>query len=189
MFLSERRVVAEVNFSRGLFLLACLMIHSAQAQPSGKPAVGAEERVVEKPLPNTVFTCRQGKDFVYTNTRLDKNCKATVLTPMVAVVPLNNATPAGASSAASAGDFPKVTEATQKARDQDRRRILDDEIMAEQKHLDAAKTELMQQEAKAAKEEKNYQKLVERLQPHKDKVAQHERNLQALKKEISLLPK
>jgi hypothetical protein len=33
-------------------------------------------------------------------------------------------------------------------------------------------------------DEKNYQRVLDRLQPYKDKVALHERNVEALRKEI-----
>jgi hypothetical protein len=36
-------------------------------------------------------------------------------------------------------------------------------------------------------DEKNYQKVVDRIQPYKDRVAQHERNIQAINKELSNL--
>ena len=36
-------------------------------------------------------------------------------------------------------------------------------------------------------DERNYQRVLDRLQPYKDKVALHERNIEALKKEIGNL--
>jgi hypothetical protein len=43
--------------------------------------------------------------------------------------------------------FPRVDTGTQKARDSDRRRILDEELASEQKALDAARRDLASQES------------------------------------------
>ena len=61
-------------------------------------------------------------------------------------------------------DFPRVDPATQRSRDDGRRRILDAEVASEQKALDEAKRT-----------------------GAKDRVALHERNLEALRKEIGNL--
>ena len=89
--------------------------------------------------------------------------------------------------------FPKVDDNAQKARDNDRRRILDDELAAEQKNLEQAKKDLSDQEAGALPNERikggaiNGAKVEERVQPFKDKVALHERNIEAIQKEIAKL--
>ena len=92
--------------------------------------------------------------------------------------------------------FPKVDDNTQKARDTDRRRILETELAAEQKNLEQAKKDLAEQEATILPNERmQYKggagisggKVEERLQPFKDKVALHERNLEAIRKEIANL--
>ncbi|GLT22970.1 hypothetical protein GCM10007933_24310 [Zoogloea oryzae] len=76
---------------------------------------------------------------------------------------------------------------TQKARDTDRRRILEEELATEQKSLEAARKELEEQESVRYGNERNYQKLLDRVQPYKDKVQLHERNIEALRREISNL--
>ena len=95
--------------------------------------------------------------------------------------------PGRAANTPSPSGFPKVDGDTQKARDNDRRKILEQELATEQKSLDQAKKELAEQEAIRTGDERNYQRVLERLQPHKDKVALHERNIEALKKEIGNL--
>lgn len=90
------------------------------------------------------------------------------------------------SASSSAAGFPKVDTGTQKARDSDRRRILDEELASEQRALDAARRELASQES-VRSDERNYQKALERLQPYKDKLQIHERNIEALRKEIANL--
>lgn len=90
----------------------------------------------------------------------------------------------GASS--SGANFPRVDTGTQKARDSDRRRILDEELVNEQRALESAKRELSIQESLRT-DERSYQKALERIQPYRDKVQIHERNIEALHKEISNL--
>lgn len=100
-----------------------------------------------------------------------------------APVPATRAAPKTPSPSA----FPKVDENSQKARDTDRRRILESELAAEQRNLEQAKKELAEQEAIRNGDERNYQKVLDRLQSYKDKVALHERNIEAIQKELSKL--
>ena len=93
-------------------------------------------------------------------------------------------------------NFPKVDDSTQKSRDTDRRRILDGELAAEQRNLDEAKKALAEQEATILPNERQQfkggggisgGKVEERIAPYRDKVALHERNIEAIQTEISKL--
>ena len=66
--------------------------------------------------------------------------------------------------------------ALKKARDGDRRMILQQEMASEQRALDQARKELAEQEAARA--------TPDRLAPYRERVGQHERNIQALQKEL-----
>jgi hypothetical protein len=83
--------------------------------------------------------------------------------------------------------FPKVSSEAQKNRDSDRKRILDEELATERKNLDEAKRTLAEQEGTREGGEKNYQRVLDRLKPFQDKVQLHERNIEALQKEIGNL--
>jgi hypothetical protein len=116
-------------------------------------------------------------------------CTAMDLGPAVTV-------PASKSSAAKAptpSSFPKVDDDSQKARDTDRRRILEGELSAEKSNLEQARKDLAEQEGKVLPEERmagggiSGGKVQERVQPYKDKVALHERNIEAIQKELSKL--
>lgn len=116
------------------------------------------------------------------NARVDKSCKAVVTGPDSSMPAPKVKAPGAAANPSPAG-FPKVAEDQQKARDTDRKRILEQELAGEQKNLDQAKRELAEQEAlKPSNEEK--QRGLDRLQPYKDRVAQHERNIAAINKEL-----
>jgi hypothetical protein len=95
--------------------------------------------------------------------------------------------PSAQPRTATPASFPKVDQNSQKARDSDRRRILENELAAEQKNLEQAKKELAEQEAIRNGDERNYQRVLDRLQPYKDKASLHERNIEAIQKEISNL--
>lgn len=121
----------------------------------------------------------------YTNMKEEtkgKNC--TVVMREVSVVP---ATPVPRPSGAtpSPAGFPKVDAATQKNRDGARRRILEEELGGEEKALAQAKAELTEQEGIRTGDEKNFQRVLDRLQKYKDEVERHQKNVEALKKELS----
>lgn len=103
--------------------------------------------------------------------------------------PLNTvpSTPRARSETASPAGFPSVDSETQRRRDDTRRKVLEDELTAEQRLLDEAKKTLAEQEAVRLGNERNYQKYLDRVQPYKDNVALHEKNIEALQKEISNL--
>jgi hypothetical protein len=101
--------------------------------------------------------------------------------PKTAVAPTKPAQPEGKAKT------PRVSEDTQKARDDERRRILEQELADETKQLAQAKEQLVAQEAIRNGNERNYQRFLERVQPYRDAVATHEHNLDALRREIANL--
>ncbi len=82
---------------------------------------------------------------------------------------------------------PRVSEDTQKTRDSGRRRILEQELADETTQLAQAKEDLAAQEAVRNGNERNYERFLERVQPYRDAVATHERNIEAIKREIANL--
>lgn len=84
---------------------------------------------------------------------------------------------------ASPSGFPKVDSDTQKKRDDTRRKILEEEFAAEEKLLDEAKRNLTEGEQARLNGARNQ----DRLQSLKEEVGLHERNVAALKKELSNL--
>ena len=82
---------------------------------------------------------------------------------------------------------PRVSDTTQKTRDDERRRILDQEVADETKQLAEAKERLAAEEAVRSGNERNYERFLERVQPYRDAVATHERNIEALRREIANL--
>jgi hypothetical protein len=94
---------------------------------------------------------------------------------------------AGRPSSAPAGsaDFPKVDPSIQQQRDSGRRRILEQELANEERLLEQARRDLAEQEGMRLGNERNYQRVLDRIEPFRRKVAQHESNIAGLRREIS----
>lgn len=142
-------------------------------------------------LPTTayaqIYECVEpggGKRF--TNIRSEaKGCKQLSIEP-VNTIPAPKG-PGKAASTPSPANFPRVDADTQKQRDDGRRRILEQELANEQKLLDKAQQDLAEQESTRLGNERNYQRVLERLEPYRKKVKQHEDNIASLKKELANL--
>ena len=120
----------------------------------------------------------------FTNIRSEaKGCKPMNIAPPNTVAP-----PRPSAKGAAPANFPSVDAQTQKRRDGDRRRILEQELASEQKMLDQAKQELAEQESVRLGSERNYQRVLDRLEPYKKKVKLHEDNIANLPKELANTP-
>ncbi|CDG84939.1 putative uncharacterized protein [Janthinobacterium agaricidamnosum NBRC 102515 = DSM 9628] len=127
-----------------------------------------------------------------TDTNRKGKCKALDLPAAIPAPPKRSGPaassargPAAAGPAASPGDFPKVDSAEQKARDNDRRQILLDELRSEEAKLAALKKDYNNGEPERNGNERNYAKYQERVALMKDNVSRAEKNVEALKREIA----
>jgi hypothetical protein len=140
---------------------------------------------------NTLYKC-QGPDgrTTYTNQKMGKDCEIISQDKPVSTFA---APPTQKPKQATPADFPRVNGDQQKARDNDRRAILEKELANEQKSLAAAKKELADQENLILPEERiagggiQGAKREARIQSYRDKVQLHERNLDSLRKELANL--
>lgn len=117
-----------------------------------------------------------------------KGCKAMNLGPpntVSAGKPASQPSSKAATTAPTPKDFPRVDKDTQKQRDNDRRRLLEQELASEEKLLAQAKKELAEQESIRLGSEINYQRVLNRLEPYKKRVALHESNVANLKRELA----
>ncbi|MCX7157166.1 MAG: DUF4124 domain-containing protein [Rhodocyclales bacterium] len=127
---------------------------------------------------STLYKCTDNSGVVlYTNQKTtQKSC--TVLSYQS---PPPTSTGSGAKQRPAAtptpGDFPRVSGSEQKARDGDRRAILDKELANELQNLDKARKALFDAGSQPP----------EKLQPLRDTAALHERNVESLKKELGNL--
>jgi len=98
---------------------------------------------------------------------------------------LDPATAAKSRGNTGPASFPKVDNQTQKKRDDQRKQILQEELATEEKALADSKVALKEGEAQRLGDEaRNYQKYLDRIKKLKDNVALHEKNIEALKKEL-----
>lgn len=111
-----------------------------------------------------------------------KGCKAMNLGPPNTV---SGAKPQAKSSTPPPHGFPKVDGNTQKQRDNDRRKILEQELAGEERLLAQARKELEEQESVRLGSERNFQRVLERLEPYKKKVKLHEDNVANLRRELA----
>jgi len=148
--------------------LSLLLLAAAPAQAEVYKCIDAEGRVT------------------YTNDRsAARGCTALDTSQSVSTVPSPPARPAASPGASPSSGFPRVSPADQRTRDDSRRQVLQSELTSEEAALAAAETALAEQEAIRLGDERNYQKVLDRLQPYKDKVELHKRNIEALRREIS----
>jgi len=137
---------------------------------------------------DTLYKCTDESGVVlYTNQkRAAKNC--TILSREL---PISTFTPppksAPSQRTATPGNFPRVDGDTQRGRDHDRRKILEQEFNTETQNLEKARKALAEGEATRLGDEKSYQKYLDRVQELRDGVALHERNIEALKRELANL--
>ncbi|WP_305825079.1 DUF4124 domain-containing protein [Massilia brevitalea] len=111
---------------------------------------------------------------------------ARTVTPAVptAARPLNPAGNANAAAAPSPSDFPRVDTGQQRARDNDRREILNEELRAEEQKLAEQRREFNNGEPPRNGNERNYAKYQERVGQMREDIGRTERNIEALRREI-----
>ena len=131
----------------------------------------------------TLWNCKD-KDgrTTLTNQQKDtvgKECRV-VQQQRVTVVP---STKPGSKSA-SPQNFPKESSSDRLAAKDKQRQTLERELSQEETLLGDAKRKLAEQEAVRGGDEKNYAKVLERLQPYKDAIEVHNKNIEALKREL-----
>jgi len=122
----------------------------------------------------------------YKNNGAVKGCKKVELQGITIVPAI--AAPASSApkkAASSPSDFPKVDEGTQKSRDSDRKQILQDELKSEEAKLANLKKEYNNGEPERRGDERNFAKYQERVANMKEEIGRSEKNIEALKREIS----
>ena len=142
-----------------------------------------------------IFKCR-GADgrWTYTNDRRDaERMKCEVVTRQVNVAPAPpmpvQRAPGPVGRTTRPADFPKESPSERASARERQREILEKELANEQTALAKAKEDLAAQEAVRSGEERNYARVEERLQPYKDTVETHEKNIEALRRELNNLYK
>jgi hypothetical protein len=131
-----------------------------------------------------IFKCTSANgEVLFTSDRNEAKkagCTQITVTPNVVSSP-----PGKAAGTPTPGDFPKVAPQVQQQRDTDRRKILETELVNEERNLQVAKKELAEQESTRLGSERNAQRMLDRIEPFQKKVKLHEDNIANLKKELA----
>ena len=135
-----------------------------------------------------IYKCLESSGrYIYTNDKREttgKKCE--VVASQINVAPPSQK-PAPKANTGSMGTMPKESPATRSSARDRQREILEGELQVEEQALAKAKQALAEQEGVRAGDEKNFAKVLERLQPLKDNVDLHEKNVAALKRELGNL--
>ena len=122
----------------------------------------------------------------------DRGCKTIEGAPITVIQttrPKAAAPSGGAAPAASGPASARVDPAAQRARDSDARRILEDELRAEEQRLVALQKDYNNGEPERQGNERNYQKYLDRVNEMKAAIARKESDIGAIKRELGKLPK
>lgn len=133
-----------------------------------------------------IYKCVEanGRPLYTSDRRETTGRKCELVSRQVNVVPAQKAPP---PRTAAPGTFPRESPAERATAKGRQREILENELATEQQLLDKARKELAEQEAVRTGEERNYARVLERLQPFKDSVDLHEKNIDALRRELGNL--
>lgn len=143
----------------------------------------------------TVYKCVDDSGRVtYTNDRsLTRGCQPLSSDLPVSSVPAARPAAKPAQPSSTPGSFPRVSPESQRARDNARKDILNTELQSEEAALEEARTRLQTEEETFPPQERNVggtinaAKRNDRLQPFKDQIELHERNIESIKRELSRL--
>ncbi len=138
-----------------------------------------------------IFVCEDAEGRkTYQNTGAGRGCKRLDVQPALSVPAPRQPQRRSASVEArpiSPASFPRVDSQTQRTRDGDRRRILEDELGAEESKLQELRTEYNNgapQRSAGERSDARYQERVARLQAELQRT---ENNIASLKRELALL--
>ncbi|MFN9210416.1 MAG: DUF4124 domain-containing protein [Betaproteobacteria bacterium] len=130
-----------------------------------------------------IFVCVDDKgNKTYQNTGETKGCKKLDVPPIV-TVPATKAAPRAATPPPT--NFPRVDGGAQKARDEDRRKILEDELRTERTKLDSLRAEYNNGEPERRGDERNYARYLERVERLREDIQRAEANVRSLERELA----
>jgi len=122
----------------------------------------------------------------YTNDKRETaGRKCELVTSQINVAPPPPPAVKQAPAARSPSSFPKESPSERASAKGRQRDILEKELATEQQLLTKARQALAEQEQVRMGDERNYARVLERLQPYKDSVQTHEKNIEALKRELA----
>jgi hypothetical protein len=167
-----------MTFLRLRFTLSSVAAFALVAGSLNAPALAQSSDVWVCEDPNT------NHKTYHNNPQSAKGCKKldTERNPVSTVPATKPKTTAAVS--ASPGSFPKVDSGTQRERDTDRKRILQEELATESKRCDDLKKAYNGGEPERQGDERNFAKYQERVQRMKEDIDRCDANIKALRREV-----
>ena len=130
----------------------------------------------------TLWNCKDTNGrTTLTNQQADtagKDCRVVQEQRVIVVPAVKAKSPAG---------FPRETPSDRVASKAKQKDTIEKELTQEESMLADSRKKLSEQEAIRGGGEKNYERVLERLKPYKDTVEVHEKNVEALKRELNNL--
>ncbi len=143
------------------------------------------------PVRAEIWRCENSDGVVeYSNSkpgRDRKDCRQVDL-PSLTTIPAPAPPPAPARTQPRS-DFPRVDSSTQRARDEERRQILERELRKEEERLAALEAEYKGGEPDRLGSERNYQKYLDRVERLKNEINRAEANVASIRRELDALPR
>lgn len=132
-----------------------------------------------------IYKCldERGRPLYTSDKRETAGKKCELVSREVNVVPAQKPAPKQASPAG----FPKESTADRANAKSRQRETLERELRQEETMLADARRKLAEQEAIRTGDEKNYARVLDRLKPYQDAVEVHQKNVDALKRELGNL--
>ena len=157
-----------------LALVAAAACGQAYAQAAQPPSGQIETLWNCKDKDGRTTLTNQQRDTVGKDCRIVQQQRVTVV-------------PATKPAQKSPQNFPKESVSDRLAAKDKQRQTLERELSQEETLLADAKRKLAEQESVRSGDERNYAKVLERLQPYKDAIEVHNKNIEALKRELANL--
>jgi hypothetical protein len=154
--------------ARGLALVALLLAGAAQAQAEDKPVYRC---------PGNLYT-----DALSAKEAIGRGCKTLEGAPITVIQSIK---PKGGGGAAPSSGGEKVAADDQKARDADKRRILEAELQKEEAALAALQKQYNNGQPERQGDERNFQKYQDRVNEMKAALTRKEADVAALRRELT----
>jgi hypothetical protein len=154
--------------------------------------LGASLMAADARAQGEIYSCMddEGRK-TYTNTGSTKGCRRLEIGPLTTVpaprLPARSAVANGAEQRVTPANYPRVDGETQRSRDGERRRILEDELRQEEERVARLRTEFNGGEPERRADERNYARYQERVQRLQEDIQRGENNILALRRELASL--
>ena len=122
----------------------------------------------------------------YTNSPTSRACKRLQIQPLLSV-PAPRVQNAPTANPVQPANFPRVDRDAQRARDIDRRRILEEELKSEREKLFRLRSEYNNGQPERQGDERNYARYQERVARLQEDIERAEANISSLNRELAAL--